>query len=240
MTPDEILDAVVKWVETCEENGRDINPINTRKSALLRRLLSGKPALEVPPPKAFSYPRYEMVEEKECQIHDIWEREDDHIYYQDKKIPIQGGTILVIDQCPHYIWEDEDKKIVQHVPSGRRWEYFEKETYPIAVAVGEPKDHPYQGKFLRRLPDRYTLRRSFFMGAGSENEDVKDFGTIERVKEYIRWNAVDCEWSYILRDNSLGREIVWNDPTWEKDFGLYRFNGFYLSKEEYDARLQER
>jgi hypothetical protein len=227
------IDKMQKWAQTCEEHDRGTRAVDISHSSLLCRLLIGKPLLEFPPPRAFSYPAYQMVEQEECQIHELWEREKDTIYSYGEEYPCEG-PVVVIDQTAEYTWEDREKKIVLHVPTGLRWQYFEKTAYPVAVAKGKPEDHPYTGKFLRRLPMRYLLQKSFFMGAGSVNEPVKEFGTLKAVKDYIRYNAVDCEWSYTLYDNVLGKEIVWSDVAWKEKYGLTRHKGKYFNKEDYE------
>lgn len=231
------IEKMQQWAHTCEENGRSTRAVDISHSSLLHRLLSGKPLLEFPPPRAMSYPAYDMVEKEECQIHELWERDKDVIYHCGEQYLCEG-PVVVIDQTAEYTWEDKEKKIVTHVPTGLRWQYFEKTAYPVAVAEGKPEDHPYTGKFLRRLPMKYTLFRSFFMGAGSVNEPVKDFGTLKAVKDYIRWNAVDCEWSYVLHDNVKDKDVAWNEPSWKENFGLVRKDGKYMTPE--DAEQEKR
>lgn len=72
MTPEErrIVYATLRWVAICQQSGRlaDRNltvPTNADAdhSALLARLLAGRPALGDPPPLSFSAPWYALIEE---------------------------------------------------------------------------------------------------------------------------------------------------------------------------------
>jgi len=58
--------AIVKWIEIRRSVGIDHLPtaVDFAKSALLLRLLSGKPPLPAPPPTSFGRPWYAVVEEK--------------------------------------------------------------------------------------------------------------------------------------------------------------------------------
>lgn len=60
-----IVGALVEWKRIREEAGEDVSigGPSMLKSCLLRRLLSGKPALPDPPPTAYSAPWYEAVED---------------------------------------------------------------------------------------------------------------------------------------------------------------------------------
>ncbi len=141
---------VVQWMRTCEDHNRSTRAVDADHSSLLRRLLHGKPLLEKPPPRRFSYPAWEMVEEAEVQIHDMWEHDRAYVYHDGKEVQVEG-PVVVIDQCAEYVWDDKENKIIRHVPTGLRWQYYEKTAYPVAVAQGKVEDHPYEGKFLRRL-----------------------------------------------------------------------------------------
>jgi hypothetical protein len=69
MQPQKVMDCISLWLRTAEAGGRglaqsaDQFTINMRKSALLKRLLSGKKPFPFPPPKSFAYPNYSLLEE---------------------------------------------------------------------------------------------------------------------------------------------------------------------------------
>lgn len=154
LTPEQI-DFVIRqvslWVRTCEDNGRGICTPDVSHSSLLHRLLSGRPLLEKPPPRAFSYPCYEMVEQEEVKIHDFWEMNRDYIFEGGQRISVTP-PVVCIDQSPSYVWDDKEQRIIRHVPSGLRWQLHERRVVPAVVPPRNPEDHAYMGKFLRRLP----------------------------------------------------------------------------------------
>jgi hypothetical protein len=68
-----------KWLSIREENDIPF-PNNLLKlridmdhSALLRRLLEGKEPLPIPPPRAFSYPWYELIDYGCSEPNEVWE-----------------------------------------------------------------------------------------------------------------------------------------------------------------------
>jgi hypothetical protein len=71
-----IAAAVLRWIAVAREHGRENlygpawmpGSIDAAKSSLLRRLLDGKEPLPVPPPRAHSYPWYEIVETGRTQL----------------------------------------------------------------------------------------------------------------------------------------------------------------------------
>jgi hypothetical protein len=75
-----ILDAMVKWIATARAGYK--NPewlpseVDIRKSRLFWRLRSGKEPLPAPPPKAYSCPWYEVVEEERAH----WAYNDVHVH----------------------------------------------------------------------------------------------------------------------------------------------------------------
>lgn len=78
---DTSIDAVARWLRLREEHGfrypesADQLVVQMRHSALLDRLLQGKEPLPEPPPKAFSYPWYGLIEQG-CDVTDyLWYHE---------------------------------------------------------------------------------------------------------------------------------------------------------------------
>jgi len=69
MTISKDINIFLKWIEICQKHGRDVMSdytslrINSHKSALLERMLSGLDPLPNPPPLSFSYPWYTLIED---------------------------------------------------------------------------------------------------------------------------------------------------------------------------------
>ena len=89
-----------EWLNTCEEAGRRCNGVDAHHSALLRRLLSGKPKLDKAPPKRFSYPCYELGEGKPVHIDSLEDTE--------------GVPSVVIDQTRAWDWVDKRAGMLRH------------------------------------------------------------------------------------------------------------------------------
>jgi hypothetical protein len=108
------------WLKIREENGFDFPKdrisldCDARHSALLDRLFQGKEPLPEPPPKAFSYPWYKLIEDGYAYPYEVWEPHP----------TLHPFPALVIDQHP---W-----KIIEKV-SDREWIC----TYSIS-----PRFHP--------------------------------------------------------------------------------------------------
>ena len=73
---------LIKWLEIREANGIKL-PISITQlaadidhSALLIRLLEGKKPLEKAPPKTFSYPNYQMIENGKYNPLEVWKMEN--------------------------------------------------------------------------------------------------------------------------------------------------------------------
>lgn len=153
-------DMFSKWMRICEDNERGYGPPDVDHSSLLRRLLMGGKLHENPPPLRMSYPAWELVEEKEIEIHDFWEIPEQAIY-DCKKNKLYEGPVVVVDQHAAYAWVDKEKKIIRHVRLGIEYEYSEREVVPDVKYLRKglnPEDHKYIGKFLRRLNDPPTAR----------------------------------------------------------------------------------
>lgn len=80
-TPKEV-ENLFKVLEIRLENGydfpRDLNhlKISIRKSALFHRLMEGKEPLPIPPPRAYSYPWYNLIEDGYGYPFEVWEATD--------------------------------------------------------------------------------------------------------------------------------------------------------------------
>lgn len=96
---------IKQWMEICDENGRSYGPSDATHSSLLVRLLSGKPALENPPPVRFSYPDYSLSEYKAVEVSEV---DLEH---------------LIIDQCIDWEWHDKENFILKHTISGWLYKY---------------------------------------------------------------------------------------------------------------------
>lgn len=92
-------DAVVEWLKVLQALHIVPHYVDAYHSALLKRLLEGKKALDVPPPVRFSYPCYDLGEGKTVAVLEFHESE------------LSG---LVIDQCK---WERTSEPDVIKYPS---------------------------------------------------------------------------------------------------------------------------
>lgn len=98
-----VLKCFKKYVSVMEDLGsKGITTADIDHSALLHRLLEGKPMLEKAPPKCFSYPCYDLGEGKPVRIIDIHGPYDDAEYG------------LVIEQSKNWKWIDQAIGILQH------------------------------------------------------------------------------------------------------------------------------
>lgn len=105
---------LVKYIEIAREQyGREWLPqqVDICKSALFNRMLSGKEPLPFAPPRAFSYPRYDIFDEPN-KIHEAFE-------------VVQDGDTLIINQCPWCIIQkvSDDEYLVKYksAPVCRVW-----------------------------------------------------------------------------------------------------------------------
>ena len=73
-------------------------------SSLLRRLLSGKEALDNAPPKRFAYPDYELGEGKPVKVMDVGDIE----FGERKRV--------CIDQYSGWCWHDKENGLLMHLP----------------------------------------------------------------------------------------------------------------------------
>lgn len=68
---------VLKWIEIRHQYRKeDVDVVGLRvdisHSSLLRRIIDGKQIFDVPPPRRFSYPWYELLEKGEGNPHEVW------------------------------------------------------------------------------------------------------------------------------------------------------------------------
>lgn len=142
------VDSVIRWLRIRERSG---HPAPTSyaelvdtiaHSALLRRLLSGKTALRVPPPRSFGQPWYGLVENggaEGCTLHTLKDR--------------PGATPRVT--VNEWAWE-----VVDQAADGRLLIRYSREA-PVYVAERESGE-PERWRLVRRdlwasLVQRATL-----------------------------------------------------------------------------------
>jgi len=102
----DIIDLIAKWADVA---GGVVSVADIQHSALLYRLLSGKPLLPDPPPKAYSYPWYELAEGENCraeQVHDI-------------KLGDHSG--VSVEQHLGWSWEDDTKSVLIYKGVRYKW-----------------------------------------------------------------------------------------------------------------------
>lgn len=121
MTPDElqrITKAVSEWVRLRDrpDYTAALTPAEVEHSALLRRLLSGQSALPEPPPRSYSYPWYELIENgiSTCEC---WEMTDEQ-----RSVWGGRGPTLIVNQTPWELLRKEgDTFIVTHERAPGEW-----------------------------------------------------------------------------------------------------------------------
>jgi hypothetical protein len=103
------IKALFRWLDIREQNGLDFpsSPERMeciiRHSALLQRLLAGKEPLPEAPPRAYSYPWYELLDNGCASPREVW-------------IPKPG-----LFESSAIIVEQERWKIIETVGVGRGW-----------------------------------------------------------------------------------------------------------------------
>lgn len=110
------IDILTRWLQIRTENGydmpRDIShfKITCLKSALLHRMLEGKEPFPIPPPRAFSYPWYDLIENGIAHPYEVWAADDEISFV------LTDYPALVIDQSPWKILEklEEDSWIITY------------------------------------------------------------------------------------------------------------------------------
>lgn len=100
------IDAMSEWVRIRTSHGyrAELTPAEVDHSALLRRLLSGKPPLPEPPPRSFSYPWYELIEtgEDTCFVEIITE----HVALWNHGSP--EDPVIIVNQNPEWRLQRRD------------------------------------------------------------------------------------------------------------------------------------
>lgn len=140
-----------QWVRVREDLNMSVTSADVDHSVLLHRLLSGFPLLEKAPPKRFSYPCYELGDGKEVLIFDISELENYKIFDRKREL-LYEGCVVCIDQEASYVWEDRDKNILRHVPSGDLYQLTNKDEESEGIdATGQKYKVRTIGKYLQKL-----------------------------------------------------------------------------------------
>jgi hypothetical protein len=138
---------MAEWMRICEDNKRGYGVPDATHSALLYRLLNGKPALPKPPPRSFSYPNYSLGEGLPTEIIELGE-------YDEK---------VCIDQCSEYRWVDKDKGLLIHIPTCDVYRHWieTKERNSVEIQDGVLVPSKYEAKMLQKM-DILTYPEAFF------------------------------------------------------------------------------
>ena len=135
------IQAVVVWLQTKSRYTTvDLEhlEVDIAHSALLHRILDGLPVLPVPPPRAHSYPWYELLEKGEGTPHEVFEEKTFFPFHT-----------LIIDQSPWKIVEkvrDEEWRVRYMIGrdgatwSDTVWRVFRgaNERWVVQLAEGQP------------------------------------------------------------------------------------------------------
>lgn len=133
MMPRGYRNAISRWAETCEEWGRAarVDVTNINHSALLQRLLAGKVVHPEPPPLAYSYPNYSLLDEGWCEPVEVW-----HPAKMGIETNSLGPDTLLVDQHRWRIIEtlgEEDWVVTYLIP--------DREAIDKARFSGKPMRH---------------------------------------------------------------------------------------------------
>jgi hypothetical protein len=132
--------SVKNWIEICLNNQKAISPESAENSALLRRLLSGKPALPQSPPKRFGNPAWELVEQQEVEISEFRETEG----------------VLKIDGHDGYFWIDKSSQTISYPRLNIAFKLVEKTISPDPMCIKEgedPSSYQYTARFLQKIEE---------------------------------------------------------------------------------------
>lgn len=120
---------------------------DVQHSALLARLLSGKPVYVKAPPKMNSYPCYDLADGESVLISNkgyVNGIEWKEINEQDERYQ-------------HIPLIDTPYKLYLHIPTDDIYMMFEEETQPIWVHDGKPENHKFIGCFLRKITNNNSI-----------------------------------------------------------------------------------
>lgn len=126
------------WLRIKAENGQtEATSADAAHSALLRRLLSGKPALDKPPALPTCY------ELGEGNAVPVWPPID---------IDPQIGASVAIDGWACWDWHDREAKIVKHRPTGDLYRLFlGEQEYGTIAPPGPPRREKRPCWFLQKM-----------------------------------------------------------------------------------------
>lgn len=91
------IGCLLRWLQIREENGIGFPPnlpqfcADVDHSSLLKRLLEGTEPLPIAPPRAYSYPWYQLIEDGYGYPLEVWEAPDNFFSTE--------YQTLIIDQC---------------------------------------------------------------------------------------------------------------------------------------------
>ena len=129
---DKLPQLVARWLEVGYPD-KGPTPADAWHSALLQRLLDGKDPLPVPPPRAYSYPWYALIENGRSTGH-----LDIHLYPHGVPVLDDDRPRVTICQGIWDIVEDQgnDIYIVEWAPTGLRCRLEVYRRPPIAQGMG--------------------------------------------------------------------------------------------------------
>jgi len=147
MTKD--IEILLRWLRIREEHG---TPFPTSliqlhadidHSALLKRLFDGKEPFDKPPPRAFSYPNYDLFERGFSEPLEVWK--------DGYKLAIPDEEAIVIDQYPWHLVEvlGEEDYVVKY--DGNEDLYRAFRMPGVRKGYENEQDHPF-AKFWRLEP----------------------------------------------------------------------------------------
>jgi hypothetical protein len=112
--------AVSVWIDVRTRHGyaSPLTPAEAGHSALLRRLLSGKEPLPAPPPRAFSYPNYGLIESGLDDRAEAWRPERHQVLLDG-----DPDKVVVINQTQWTVEGEIDRSTlwVSHPRAPGRW-----------------------------------------------------------------------------------------------------------------------
>jgi hypothetical protein len=124
-----------EWIRIRQDNGYGYpTSADVDHSSLLFRLLSGKKALDKPPPTRFSYPDYALAEGEIVGISDLCISRS----FSDAEYNV------IIDQSLEWKWIDEGKGILQHKTWGLFKTWIEDVKRPTALGMATMPERKLQ------------------------------------------------------------------------------------------------